>query len=463
MDPSQSVGGKAMKLYQRTLTIILPFLVTACATVNPQKDFDAVSSLSKSKIGHTVTWQQTPEDQKQTRIVLEKLLEDGVTREEVVRIALMNNQDLQTKFEYLGIARADVVQAGLYSNPSIDALFEFPTKGAFGVGPDLNLLFSLSDLWNVPLRKQIAMLDGQKVTLQVIAEILKTAAEARNAFDEVLFQRAMLDFTQQNIKLFESAFDKTRFYYKSGLANDLDLSIAESSLYEEKMTLANTESNLQSAHSALLRQLGLDPLKPMVEIKGEFRETQSVALKPNGAWNFAFANRADLKIFRLQIEQSKWVLKLQKARIYGDVNLGGNYTRDLDSTKTYGPLLSFQIPVFDQNQAGIARAQYQLRQSEKELVATEIKAKEEILRLIRDLKFQHSRATLLRDKMLVLNSKTEKFVEKFYNAMQLNAFSLIEARRRVLNTYRSYLEARRDYSQIKTRLEVALGGKTPNQ
>ena len=115
-----------------------------------------------------------------------------------------------------------------------------------------------------------------------------------------------------------------------------------------------------------------------------------------------------MKIFRLQIEQSKWVLKLQKARIYGDVNLGGNYTKELEGTKTYGPLLSFQIPIFDQNQAGISRAQYQLRQSEKVLVATEIKAKEEILGLIRELKFQHEKATLLRDKMLILNKNTEK-------------------------------------------------------
>ena len=284
MDPSQTVGGEAMKLYQRTIILIIPFLVTACATVNPQKDFDAVSSSSKSKIGHTVAWQQTPEDQKQTRMVLEKLLKDGVTREEVVRIALMNNQDLQAKFEFLGIARADVVQAGLYSNPSLDALFEFPTKGAFGVGPDLNLLFSLSDLWNVPLRKQIAMLDGQKVTLQVIAEILKTAADARNAFDEVLFQQAMYDSTQKNIKLFASAFDKSKFYYQSGLVNDLDLSLAESSLYEEKLALANIETNLQSAHAALRRQLGLDPLESIIKIHGEFQETQTVNLKPNEAW-----------------------------------------------------------------------------------------------------------------------------------------------------------------------------------
>ena len=451
-----------MKLYRLNIILIIPFLVTACATVNPQKDFDAVSSSSKSKIGYTVTWQQTPEDKKQTRMALEELLKDGVTREEVVRIALMNNQDLQSKFEFLGIARADVVQAGLYSNPSIDALFEFPTKGAFGVGPDINLLFSLSDLWNVPLRKKIAMLDGQRVTLQVIEEILKTAAEARNAFDEVLFQRALYDSTQKNIKLFASAFDKSRFYYQSGLVNDLELSLAESLLYEEKLALANIGTGLQSAHAALLRQLGLDPMESIIEIHGEFQETQSVNLKPNKAWNFALDNRADLKIFRLQIEQSKWVLKLQRARIYGDVNLGGNYTRELDNTKTYGPLLSFQIPIFDQNQAGIARAQYQLRQSEKERAATEIKAKQEILGLIRELKFQHEKATLLRDKMLILNRKTEQYAEKFYNAMQLNAFSLIEARRRVLNTFRSYLEARRDYRRIKTTLEVALGGKMPN-
>ncbi len=450
-----------MKLFNNFAILIIPLLITGCATVNPQKDFDAVSLSSQMKTGYTVTWQQTPEDEAQTQRAVEELLMDGVTQEEAVRIALMNNRDLQAKFEFLGIARADVVQAGLFSNPSIGTLFEFPTKGAFGVGPDIDLLFSLSDLWNVPIRQEIASFDAQRVTMQVIEEILKTAAEARNAFDEVLFQQALYEFTQSNIKLFESAFDKTKYYYQSGLVNDLDLSLAESSVYEEKLALAKVEADLKSARVELVRQLGLDPLESIIKTQGKLPETQTVSLTPSEAWNYAYDNRADLKISRFQIEQSKWVLKLQKARIYGDVNLGGNYTRELDGTKTYGPLLSFQIPIFDQNQAGIARAQYQLRQAEKNLAATETTAQEEILRLIRELKFQHNNATLLRDKMLVLNRKTEKFAEKFYNAMQLNAFFLIEARRRVLNTFRNYLEARRDYRRIESQLEVALGGKMP--
>lgn len=297
--------------------------------------------------------------------------------------------------------------------------------------------------------------------MQVIEEILKTAAEARNAFDEVLFQQALYEFTQSNIKLFESAFDKTKYYYQSGLVNDLDLSLAESSVYEEKLALAKVEADLKSARVELVRQLGLDPLESIIKTQGKLPETQTVSLTPSEAWNYAYDNRADLKISRFQIEQSKWVLKLQKARIYGDVNLGGNYTRELDGTKTYGPLLSFQIPIFDQNQAGIARAQYQLRQAEKNLAAAETTAQEEILRLIHELKFQHNNATLLRDKVLVLNRKTEKYVQKFFNAMQINAFFIIEARRRVLNTFRSYLQARRDYRRIESQLEVALGGKMP--
>ena len=452
-----------MKLFNTFAILIIPLLVTECATVNPQKDFDAVSFSSQMKTGYTVTWQQTPEDKTQTQRAVEELRMDGVTQEEAVRIALMNNRDLQAKFEFLGIARADVVQAGLFSNPSIGALFEFPTKGAFGVGPDIDFLFSLSDLWNVPIRQEIASFDAQRVTLQVIAEILKTAAEARNAFDEVLFQQALYEFTQSNIKLFESAFDKTKFYYQSGLVNDLDLSLAESSLYEEKLALAKVEADLKSARVELVRQLGLDPLESIIKTQGKLPETQTVSLTPNEAWNYAYDNRADLKISRFQIEQSKWVLKLQKARIYGDVNLGGNYTRELDGAKTYGPLLSFQIPIFDQNQAGIARAQYQLRQAEKKLAAAETTAQEEILRLIHELKFQHNNATLLRDKVLVLNRKTEEYVQKFFKAMQINAFSIIEARRRVLNTFRSYLQARRDYRRIETQVEVALGGKMPGR
>ncbi|MFQ5449247.1 MAG: TolC family protein [Nitrospinaceae bacterium] len=451
-----------MKFSRLCIVLTIPFLVTACATVNPQKDFDAVALSSKKKTGYPVTWQQTPKEEEQTKLAVKELLNNGISQDEAIRIALINNQDLQAKFEFLGIARADIIQAGLYSNPSVGALFEFPVKGSFGVGPDLDLLFSLSDLWNVPLRRKIAMFDGQKVTLQVIQEILNTAAAARNAFNEVLFQKELIVFTRKNIQLLQKTLEKTKVYYESGFFRDMDLYLAESFLYEEKLALAKAEADLNNARAELMRQLGLDPLAPDITPRGELEETQPVDLTPAKAWNFAYDNRLDLKISRFQIEQSKWVLKLQKARIYGDVNLGGNYTRELDNLKTFGPLLSFQIPVFDQNQGGIARAQYQLHQAEKILAANETAAKEEIRRLISELKVQHHKATLLRDKILILDKKSEEYAEKYFNAMQLNAFFLIEARRRVFNTYRGYLQARRDYRRIKSKLKLALGGTLPD-
>ncbi|MDH5428728.1 MAG: TolC family protein, partial [Nitrospirota bacterium] len=180
-------------------------------------------------------------------------------------------------------------------------------------------------------------------------------------------------------------------------------------------------------------------------------------------WAFAKQHRIDLQLMRLQMTQTKRLLDLQKARIFGDVGVGGNYTRELDSVRSAGPFLVLQIPIFDQNQAGIARAEFQLRQAQKQLEANELTAKQEIQRLLGELKFHETHVNLFRDNMLVAQQNALSYVERFYATMQLNSIFLIEARRRILSTQRGYFQALRAYRQTESMLQLALGGKLPKQ
>ena len=55
-------------------------------------------------------------------------LDDGLTIEEAVGIALWNNPDFQVALTSLGIARADLVEAGLLKNPVFSLLFPWGPK-----------------------------------------------------------------------------------------------------------------------------------------------------------------------------------------------------------------------------------------------------------------------------------------------------------------------------------------------
>lgn len=439
-------------------------IIEGCATVDVAQDRTRIESESLARTGNPLAWPQTRDEQLETDQAVGELLKEGLTREEAMQIALLNNPRLQATLESLGIARADVVQAGLYTNPELGALFRFPTSGASGTNIEVDLLFRISDLWNVPLRRNLAEVDALRVTQLVIQEILATAALARDAFDDLLLQKALSLFMNKNVALFRTTVEELHVRFHAGLVNDLDIYLADNVLFDGQVELARIASTLITARARLVQTLGLDPLKlSAFTVTGDLEVMPLRVLSPNQGWEFAKQHRIDLHLTRLQIEQTRRLLDLQKARIFGDVGLGGNYTRELDGVRSAGPLLVLQIPIFDQNQAGIARAEFQLRQAQKHQEATELTAKQEIQRLLGELKFHETHVQLFRDKMLVGQQKALSYVERFYATMQLNSIFLIEARRRILNTQRGYFQALRAYRHTESMLQVALGGQLPNE
>ncbi|MDT7041427.1 TolC family protein [Candidatus Nitronereus thalassa] len=436
-------------------------LVSGCATVTVDEEFSQVSQEALSRTGETVAWEQTPEDVAWTQETVQQLLQDGLTREEAVRLALINNRQLQVQFEMLGMAKADLIQAGLYTNPRLGSLIRFPggMPGAV-INTESDVLFLVSDLWNVPLRRNLATVEVLRTTNLIVQEILEAAANARNAFDEVLLQQALYAFVMENVSLFEATLEQVQIRFESGLVNQLDIFLAQNVLYESQLELASVKAQLKRARAQLLGTLGLDPLlSEDVPIQGNLEDIPHRDISLDQAWTFAQDQRVDLALTRLQITQSQRLLSLQKAKIFGDVGLGGNYTRSLGKVDNPGLVIALEIPVLNQNQGGIARAEFQVRQAEKRMVATEFAAKLELKRLLAELNYHDTHVELFRKNMLVVQEQAENYVKQFYASMQFNSIYLIQARQRNLNARRGYLHALRQYRLTESALQVALGGE----
>ena len=77
-------------------------------------------------------------------------LDDGLTEDEAVTIALWNNAQFQADLVQLGFARADLIEAGLLRNPVLSLLFPLGPKQ---LEATLNLPFEF--LWQRPKRVNI--------------------------------------------------------------------------------------------------------------------------------------------------------------------------------------------------------------------------------------------------------------------------------------------------------------------
>lgn len=112
---------------KRLLLVLSSVLIISSCTRQQQSDNGQVFSTIAERIETHVEWYQgCPDDQ--INCAIQCLLENEITPEAVIQIALLKNPKVQSIFEELGIAHADLVEAGLLSNPDFSLDVRYPYK-----------------------------------------------------------------------------------------------------------------------------------------------------------------------------------------------------------------------------------------------------------------------------------------------------------------------------------------------
>ena len=108
-------------------------------------------------------------------------LDDGVTEDEAVAIALWSNPALQAEMTALGLARADVIQAGLLANPQLTMIFPFSFRILEAVAN-----WPIEAIWQRPRRVAAAKLEQERVAETLVSRALDLVRDVRLAYAEYM-------------------------------------------------------------------------------------------------------------------------------------------------------------------------------------------------------------------------------------------------------------------------------------
>ena len=111
------------------------------------------------------------------------VLEDGLTEDEAIALALWNNRDFLATLSNLGIARGDLVQAGLLTNPQMNLLF--PPIGSKQL--EWTVFLPIEAIFLRKRRVEIADRDLQRICNELVQNGLNVARDARVAFADYQF------------------------------------------------------------------------------------------------------------------------------------------------------------------------------------------------------------------------------------------------------------------------------------
>ena len=441
------------------LCLGLAVLISGCASVQTGQRVGQVKESLKLPPGVDLIWRQSEKDEALVKEKVSQALQGGLTQKEAVAVALLNNQSLQASLESLGISQADLVQAGLFSNPSLGVLVRFPIKGeGNGTNVELSGGLNLSDAWLVPLRKDVARASLRRTTLEVAQMVLELRRDAKAAFSRVYFQGHILAKRKEMARLSSETLAAAKRRRQFGYMTDLDVHNLTADAAKAEIEAAQAEMELVQARAALVRVTGLTehPLQLQLTSGPEAMSHGLPTLEK--ALAIAHANRVDLRLTQAQAAEARHMLKLQKARIIKEVHLGINWERESGGEQLLGPELGLELPLFDQNQARIAKAEFMVRMAEKKALALKGMIYEQIIGSLARVSFFKTQMGVTEQSILPARQKALQYADHWAGLMQLSQVERLETEAELIRTQMDAIIDKLNYHLAITDLEMEMGG-----
>lgn len=437
---------------------LLCALALAAGCVDPTPEWERVEDTTRSRVaGADLVWEQSEEDARLIEAQVAGLLQGGLSREEAVQVALLANRRLQAIFEEVGVAKARLVQAQLPTNPTADGIFRFPVGGG-RTAVESGILFWVSDLWVVPLRGLMQQYDAAATLRQVEGAIVATAVRAAIAHDAVLYRQLDLALQRDVLGVHEAAAQRLQVRFASGQANDQDVYEAEARVGEQRVRVARAERDLVQARARLGALLNLDAGQTAVQLTGSLDSAEPRRWTPEEAWAYALEHRLDVAQARAAIEQADWAVDLERARIFDQVRAGGDHEGRLGGDQEAGPALSLELPLFDQNQAQIARAEFQLRQATKRLQAIGVEVRRQVSELLAEIEYRRTHLAVFQGGIEAPLVRAAEYAQRFGDLMRLEYLHLYEVQDHLLHARREYLRSVFGLRRAHTLLQGVLLG-----
>ncbi|MHC4272462.1 MAG: TolC family protein [Planctomycetota bacterium] len=422
-------------------------LAGGCATVDPGPDYERAGRLIERSTG--VSAVHNPQEPGPGVEALEGRLADGLALREAVEIALLNNRQLQAAFLDIGIARADLVQSGLLSNPSLGITVLFPFDGG-STDIQAYLAQSIVELWQMPVRKRAAGHELEAEILHMARLAGELAAETKRAYYRAVATRDLQALAQENEGLLLKSYETTRIYREAGVASALDELLQLREAQQAQLTVREARLAAANARRELARLLSLEADVDSLELTSPLPPPRGIAFDAEELIALARNERLDLQALSQTALAGEANVELGYARVFPDVELGFGAERDADSI---GPTASLTLPLFDQNQAQIAKAEYAQLQS--------VRSYEDLyLGIAQDIRIAVDRATtrwgdveLYRDALLPQSETNLELTQSAYGAGTTGVLELIESQRALVEARRGHVVVWADAASSLSDLE----------
>lgn len=480
------------------LVCVVP-VVVGCAPSRPESRLEEAISRAEQNLGRRPDWTAPWDDAAPVW--------DGqsiLTLDESLVLALRNNRELRAELETIGQAGADLLQASLLANPMLSFMVMFPSGGGRAMLWANGLpQIPLQDLWLVPARKKVAAALLQAAVLNAADRAVSVVAEVKRVHADLQYNQWAVQLIRENMELVRQSTEIIRVRQTAGQATQVEVNLSDIRYMRMKSDLIAVEADLQAAKRSLLMLMGLADATPdwQVEPVGAMPDAWVVGASEESLFSAAADRRLDVKAAEWLVQAAEAKIGLSRREGLPDVAVGIGFQRTAGTRSNnpswagragntavrglvgqatgmpaapmvgdafqpkmremkwmVGPMFDMELPIFDWNQAGVARALAEYNQRAIEYDNRLQQTIREVRENLVKLRQAHEQATFYERSIMPAVEQNLEVARRSYISGQEDLTVYLDVQEDLLRTRLEQIGFVRDYLSRLADLERAMGG-----
>lgn len=381
--------------------------------------------------------------------------------EQAVALAFFHNPRIREEYARLGLGRAELEDARRIANPTFGYARLSPRDGD-GHQITRSLSIGLTDLLLLPARKRFAQGELERLQQTVAAALLELATDVEIAWYDAVGAEQVAGMRELVAQAAGRSADLAQRFFDAGNITRLALEQELAAATLARIEAVRARAEALRARSTLAGLVGLSssdawttqtqlPAPPLTRIAAD-------ALVP-----LALENRLDLSAARIRVTLREDALGITRRwRWLGSIQVGYERESEIDGEVLRGPSLSLELPIFNQGQGAVMRAQAELMQARAELDALVLNVHNSARLSVEQLAVARDIAERYRTELVPRREAIVARTQEQVNYMLVGVFELLLAKQQEYDAYQEYLEAVRDFWTARARLRGAVGGRLPD-
>lgn len=378
-------------------------------------------------------------------------LDDMLDPDEAVAIALWNNWAFQAALSDLGVARADLTEARMLRNPVLSLLFPWGPKQL-----EATLQLPVEALWQRPRRVAAASSNLQAVAARLVNDGLALVADVRRAYFEAAASELRLTLATENADLARRIAGIAEARLKAGDISELEARAARSDAAQFEITRNTLEHQRALARVQLVALLGIDQDPELLRLVAADALPVGECGTPPNLIKDALSSRPDVRAAELAVEAAGSRAAWERSRVLNliailDANGGGREGFEM------GPGITPDLPVFNQNQGAIGRANAELDRASRQYLMVRTRVASDVRSAYLRLSEAQDALTLWDQRILPELEIERNQAETAYTAGEASLLSVLDVGRRLVDARVRRLEAGIAFQQAAVSLDYSVG------